>query len=1645
MTIHQSNQGTNAQQPNINQREEELRVMNRKLSAPGAQVLDQAMQTLNTNAMQAAQVNTGRLALEDAQFFGTLEDQLFVHYAEFPRDALAQGLCTALRPLVSALVGTAVPDTTPLDTLLRMYVFHQAPRSHPSIFLRRMLFVREYLLQNVTCLHIQKGFEEEARRSALMYHLQRLSKARTGANFAHDHNVLSKEFGGDGNSIPFILDAPIFVEQVQDTPVETYTIGTDEQGNTAPIKQQRTYNISEYQFNDQAMEQLSIRQFVDVLANKHQEILGSLGLGAEFFADPLGSLPADIRQVTLPEEPGAAEKNAQLGLSPEKIAYAIEVLRAARAFEAYMRDPAHGTERQEFLTHLRAMRQAKGMLDAGEFAAVDPQLATDVQSILDGTDTHRTQALRRRLTELKTKLGHLVVNTTTYTSPLDATLLQPLMSYATGIDVPHRAMQNRIRTVYDDNLQKLPRLLAATGPQQELVQALETLRTLDVETADLPGDFPLDLFEKVKIFAEEVAVRQEDILEALNDSMQALRTHRAELQSTIRSEVLQGGFEVEAAKALEIFRDIQGRAPATPKYTWKDGRDLEKTGIFISKPWEIHADEADRILSHLTLFTQEYTFLKEAYRHLGGSADAQDMLKIPTFTQENIPFTGMVTKDALIPLEGAAEDYAQTAAPTGYWQKAALRTRIEAAIAQLQQGSGTDQTAAEANQTKIDALQTLLQRLDQGHFTLEDVEVLASHTDPALTLTTDLADQLRLLVRSGILATAQERALLELRHAKTLSAAEQKALDDEDRETHRDHFVQERMEEGPREEVQEFLERLSNGTLHFTSVEDAQKQLNEMYAKVAARNNLPPIEHRLGRDAWYEMDVTAQIPDPKDPTKSTEEKHKMLLAINSASMAGIRFAGSRQRMSLEQFVYHVVHGVFNKNAKARMTWKHDNQKDPVRTLKELNKKNIAVNEKNLSEGSLLQNGKEYLGKVLRHGSLGKGPFAQQGVYLQGEATKDPKTGKTKRGKTNFISYTELYIHRDTISAQTHDADSIRGGAREGGHPRMSLMTMFHVGKGIFTHKKEEVEKWDKMRKTLEALYFYKHDGKNVWDNASLWSNQQNEMERMEGEISKGYRSKLENLQSDQMEAKILEEMERFEHIDLNQVSSGNKFTDLMGEEPIFVKRAEFKALLLFVLENYGNLYPFESLANKRGERFWLKKIKGSAVENERGYNFAIKNKGNADGLAEIYQISGIARARINLYGDTYAKQVEDAYSKGQGVAKSKKIAELDLKQTGGQIKAQLIQELKDRNWAGIQVTFNKLVQKEVNQEELFNMFLFLYIEITKYGNKHGLPPHIPYEELKDIAGAVFPGSPELYFFLLKGEENVRMLERFLTKVDPDFYNYEMKEEGGKFKMYRQDGKPSEIHKAFLLDGDYQLLENYHEATTSTVDGAINMNYISCLQKTNINPPTLHLSDHDAKMWSRSPLLYTNEYVLQNMITSHITGSGLDNGHSRNYMDALIASLDNMQKNTPPHLRKDMEAFLNRMRRIFYDKVYVGFSFKDTLESNSAYGNRKSGIITDVPTEKSERRNGFMKAYYDRLRAVGLSVQDCARAAGQDRVFAEHTDPKYGKAFKDRRKGYLVWEVTNYENNNVTIDQEPTQRQNAPVDEEDFDPMSLFAA
>ena len=1251
MTVHQPQQPTPEElaQAEAQRRLDALNSLQENMSPEAQDLLSNLTGQLNNDALEAARLNPHRLDLQDSLYFDALEDQLFENYAEFPRAEISRGIAETLKPLLEALTGTTIPEATPIDQLLRMYVFHRAPANATARdYMRRMQFLREYLLQNLYCVQVQRGHEQEAITALEILHAERLARAGGAQNYAHANNVIRAVFTGAGLDLPFVLDKPVVIQQVSDEPVEVDVIDQNEQGRAERKKKKRPYAVSEYQLNDRAMDQLYIRQYIDLLANEHQTVSSHLGMSQEKLFGPFKYLPEDARNVSLPGTADADAKNAALGLSPEKLAYALELRTAAEALHQYMQDPNHGAARVAYIKNYLEMKQAKSLDASDAFSNVDTELGQDVRAILAGNDRYRHKALRTRLAQLKSKYVRLLNVREDFQSPLQDPLLKPVMDISAGIDVPHLAMQKRIAVIYQDNLQKLSKVLRG-GKHDVLVQALEKLEKLDVDAANLPADFSLDDFEKVKTFVEEVAIDEQEVLDNLNESLKHLRMRGRLLTKHVRSEVLLGEFEVEVHDALAVYRDVCSRPAPTPpasKYLWSDGNKLKKLNIFLGEPWQTSDADTDELLQNLTLFAQEYVFLKDAYSTFSQDGLPLNLQTMQEFTSENLSWKHLPAKRSLHELEGAQADYDATAVPTGDWQLSAIRTRIDELIQDLESQAGNAANAAaqagtpttNPHQDKIAALKKLREQLTAGHFALEDINHFQSLTDPTLSFSADLAEHARRLARRGIIETAEARARFELDHQTPLSPEEIASIDHKNDQKTEEQLLEKRLENGPKEQLHDFLERLAGKTLRFHSVADAQKQLNDMYALAARVNNLPPIDHRLGKDVWYEMYAKVPVPDPTGKKGEMKEQEQTeLLAISTVSTAGISFVGASERVSLEQFIYHIINTAAGEAKAVKMTWKHDNQKTPIRKLKDLDEAKAPVHSGNLEKGSLLQEGGKPLGKVLKHASIGKGADRQHGVILEVEKTAD-KNPKKKGGlrlfadkrNVRFMSFTEMYIKRDSLSAQSYDVDSVKGGADEGGHPRISLMTMFAVGKGIFTHKKEEIEKWGKMRKTLEALYFYKHDGKQVFNNASLWSKQQNEMESMENEIAKSYKAKLENLQSDQMEEKIREEMQRFKNININQVTSGNALTDMMGQEPIFVKRAEFKALLIFVLEHFGNLYPFESLANQRGDQFWLSKIKGSAAENERGYKFAIKNKGKSDGLAEVHQISGIARARINL-------------------------------------------------------------------------------------------------------------------------------------------------------------------------------------------------------------------------------------------------------------------------------------------------------------------------------------------------------------------------------------------------------------------------------
>lgn len=1584
-------------------------------------------------------LTTPRLNLDDGFYFKALEDQLWANFPEFPRPLLEKGLKEALLRIMNPSGALAINAATPIGDLLRDYVFHQPGMTpSPEVVVKRLRFLQEYFIRNVYCIYVQEGHEEEAKKAASAMFLQRklnsgayregfgtASKKEEKDKATYDSvaEILTPDLtDGIAADVPFYPEEPILIIQTTPDKVDSSLRPSNLSKDTSDVRV--PFIINNYRLNDSAVQQLYARQFIEQIAHA-PGVREYLGLSVDKLLDGNITLPLEVMEVALNEDdPDADTKNATLGLTDDTLAYYKELKRAHKQVQTWL-DPEtpEGVKRRAYLQEYLTTKQIRVMSDLNLFAQTDAELGNAVTSILAGEEKYRNIAKRNELRRLQPRLRELLEQTAVPESLRTRTDTHDIIVKDAGDPVAHDAFLELVDALYDEGVQKLPRLVMA-GIADPRMAAVEKLAWLDLENEHIPEDVTEDDLENVKLFYEETVVSRQSVEQLIDKTGEGLDEHKAKLRGALKNEVLQGDMVSGVMKVLALYDDAAAVGFDFNALLYSQRKELRDLDIWNNTLWESDPAYFRHIMQHLMQFRQYSILLDDIHSHFGkrgteprsllAGGDVLDMDKVCDYEDGKF-------------FDSVIANYDNTSNLTrDDWQIHAVKEMLQSKIDEVQKridDAGENPVADDLQ--KRHELLCLQKQIEGGQLTLEDLHHLDGLADPELVPDDDTKGALQRLVNRGIVSTAEQHANMELEDMDAIDPAEMNAIYGNLAEGD-NASLHEHISHSPREEVINFLEGILSKRITFKSTEKAQDEMNRVYRlAMQASNGVAPEmpKMRIGADAWYKIN-SMQVTNPKRKKGEPEQTKPVdfFACITDANASGVRLNGRVGRLSLEEFVFHVVNAAFEPSSKFKITWVHDNTTDPVTTVEELEAANVGLGRDNLGAGSVLELGGERWGEVIEPGFYNH----QYGVWIQYDKKIATEKGKKPGKALDFVTYTELYLmkkfadSKTIFNAQGYDPRRPAEEGYEDPFRLRSIAGLWIVGKSIFNYKKNQVEKWGKMRKTLEALYWFRHDGKNIWNKGSLWVAQQNEMEHMENDIAKSYKTKLENLQHDQLEEKILKEMQRFDKLDLNQVSSGNSMSDLLGETPIFVHRAEFKTLMLFVLEHFGNLYPFEHLAPYRQRQYWLNKISGNKDENQRGFDFALKNKGPSDGLAEVYQVAGIARARINLYGDTYAQQIESAYTKGQSAAKSAKQAELDLKQTGGQIKAQLILALKNRDWAGIEVIFGKLAQKMLEPREMFNFFLFMYTEITKYeGGKHALPPHIPYEELKNLAGAVFPKAPELYFFLAKGEGNVRLLDNFLLQADSNVFKYEWDEDSmtPKFK-----GKVAEIYKAFTLTGgDYRMLEGYAAAMNSKPP-AYDNNYVSSIQKTEIPSLDLNLGDHDPHMWDRSPLLRFNRFTLEHLVARHMTPSGLDNEHSKNYMESLLKNIEELYNSSLNAV--DKKAFMDMIRRAFYSQIYNKFDFKDDTARYSSEDPRYKelrGKISDRYPEKAGQRDSFMKTYYAWLRKIGLSVQECAVASDSDAQFLEYGDPK-AELFREKtRKEYLVWNVSNESTSNNVED------------------------
>lgn len=1581
-----------------------------------------------TQRMHASLSGTPEVIDFDDRRFAAATDKLLQHYQEWPRNVLESGLKQAIAGLITLETASPAPSLsgTSIENLIQYYVFHLPAEKNPETYAVRFRRLQRFLFANVYCVFAQEGAEEEATRAAQRmfwhkvnhinpYERSYESAGQAGLNAEQKaekqqlrQRAESDEMKASAGATGLYLEEPIIlmatttetVRGVEAPEVAGAIAYEDAPDRSVP------YLVHNFQLSSDAVQQLYTRQFIDQLAHT-PGAKEHLGLRSSDLLNGLRRsklLPTEVFDPTLDTNPD---------ITPEKRAYYQMLRDAVLQTEAWLGDATLGQKRKDYLQG-RMQENLLGRL-ADPRIIQDASLLATFEGILRGEEKYRNAEKRKQLETLQQILQPYFARTTPEVTFENNPAYDDLLKIDGHNPTLRDDLLERTKNFYEV-LNRLPERHTLGG---YTVDAAQKFLDIDAETDDVPETLSDKDFDDFKDYIAIVRTTEPHFTALVEGVRDAIFAHKKDLKNLVQEDVLRGERSPDTDIVENAFAHILSKRFVFGDLDTAVQDQLQQAKIFRGTAWTTDPAVLEESLRGVISLRQHLRALEDMHSHIGTSTDSFTAFLQPSIPESAYDFSKVLTTEEEGQIEKALEAYhASSSAEGTNWQwiaaKDALQARIDAEENAL--AKATDEHKKEAIQKRLDALRILEQRMaEEGHLTLKGLEDVQSHPDGDLHMNADTEEAFRNLIHEGILHSAEAHAEMDFLDSTQQLLTPEELNEIYSYEQEGEHAVlREHVANSPRERIVDFLEQLSSGAKRFTSVLDAQAELNAMYKLLREINpSLPDISKgmRIGEGVWVQIQGTKSVPAKparrgQKAQEATTEKVDFFKNIVGASVAeGVTFGGEVGSLPLEQYVYHLINGAFDPAAKFSITWRHDNVQDPVTNLEQLKEKNLGLDETSLAKGAVISRGGERYGKVIKPDARHQG---LKGVWISYDVEEEGKEGKNKKTKKfkEFISYTELYLMKahggkDSITAQGYDTEDFDA-AGESGVKMISLSGLLLVGKSIFTHRQDQVKKWREMRRTLEALYLFPTE-------SSLWVHMQNEMEAKEADIAKGYKTSLENLQSDQLEEFFVKEFARFDKLNLNQVSTGNTITYSMNQKPIFVERAEFKALMIFILEKYGNLYPFEKLAKYRQEQWWLKKIGGTKEEIDRGFQFAEKNKGTVDGKSEIWRVAGLARARRNLYGDTFAHQIEDAHGKGKSNAKSSKEAAASLTQNTGQMKDLLTGYLKNRDWSGIEVVFNKLVMKDVPSEQVFNMFLFLYSEITKQKDgSHGLPPHVTFEELKNVAGAVFPQSPELYFFFLKVEGNVRALDKFLFDVDNNVFNYEWREEGGVLTPYSK-GKKSDMWKAFTMEGskksqgDYRLLNGYQKAIAS---GDMDSNYVTYLQKINQPLPSLKPSEQDVKMWCRSPLLYINNAVVSELLYKQINPSGFTRGfHSYNYMEALLENIEDLKTSTTIN-DFDKQAYLNRLKRIIYEELYAQFHFEEQRSySNNAGGTVGTGMISDTQFggDKIKRRDGFMRNYYSRLKSLGFTVQKCAEAAEiKDKIFLEH-----GEGINKDHRDYLV--------------------------------------
>ena len=1523
--------------------------------------------------------------------YAKLESDLFDRFGEFDKAELTEGVRKIMEPLLAPEVLHA---GTPMEAMLRRFTFQKAkPDATPEDFMQRLSFLEKYLFNNLLCVDVPAGADaeqtakriEEAKDSAKMiFHAE---KRRLEKGVEAYKLTAPEELG----NLSMYLDEPILVLKVT-------APQTDEE-----YTRKRIYN---YQLNRDSRISLFARQVADHMAHL-PEANEYFGLAVDNLFHPRAALPEEIQGVVPPADDtpvardAARTANAGLGLSKDMLEYAMDRQRQAHVMEQWFEDPTFGDKRKQLFKSRVFTNQAQQLLNMGSIQSIDPALHADIEKILQGDTTSKNTFHRERLQGMQDALKPVLGARTVPQSLMDRQPALMTLDKRINTGSTDTTMQEWNDRLYENILKKLPNHVTSASGTPEYAAA-DKLAKLPLETANIPQDLSADEARSALEFLEGAAVGKHEV----NFLIDTVRHKRKEIAEELRLECTPTLFQSGAHAKIDALMQLVFRQPEAQRfdfasYSPEDQKEIQDLGILNTHgTWTTDKAKFGTILHDLAKLRQTEAFLQDICDNFCAPGTSYTSLTGDNYNRDSLNYDKIVTVDAVETLKEALTEYeARNHQGEETWQAAAIEERVVEMLNDVSHQLTQDVPGKEALMAKKKGLELLRERLQHGYMTPKLLEAILADASiaPDLKPQGDVAEAFKHGIIASQVDKSTELALDFLDRGamvpEGLKPGEQSALDDmlHEHVQQNSEALNSYLKDNEFGSIQDTLARLSDGTLTFNSPGEAEKTMNALcnqYRKLKGMPELPNM--RIGKGAWYHFEGKV-----KQPGKGKGKKKQPDEEIALDFFAGIRkvIGGKVQLgdkhgpwMPLEQFVFHVVNSMVSPDPEFKARWVHDNTvsgKDM--STKEALIQNAGMNEDYFEKGAMIMRGGEPYAKILG--------TKEKGLKVDFRDKKNKSLGK------GDISYTEYYLLRNNPPDKKHIELKPADPLEDLDNPErsvnlFSLKSIFQIGKAIFDYKKKQIKDFRDIRTKYQVLYWFKQGGKSIFDKHSIWLKVKSEINSLEDDMAKSYLEELKSKQSSQIGPFVLKEMERFSKIDLNEVTSGSPLTDLMGAPTVNKHRAEFITLMTFLLEKYGTLYPFEQLEKFRVQNFWLSKIQGSKEENKLGRELALKNKGSVDGQAEIWQIVGQMRARPYLYGDERASKVESSYETGKDNRHKHKEKELSMKQTTDQVQIELGECLKKGDWAGIVLCFRKMGEKGVSAQDMFNCFLYFYVQITRHGMKgHKLPPQVPVEELKKLSTTMFQSTPDLYFFLFKGPENIQFLEKILSDKnnDPDFYKTDWEWDKNMMPKPKSE-KTAQLYKKFTMasdkkkgvKGDYSLLNGYSTDPDN--------NYVVKCQAPQVPTPFqgFNIADDDKDMWKRNNLLFFNEVVLENFVYKNIGQAGMENvTHSVRYLEGLMDSLEDLIASDTVN-EVDKQAFLNKFKAAFFKKIYGHFSFKETLDAG-----------THVSVDETLKRDYFMNTYYGRLKSMGFSVGACAAAA----------DPNTKRVFDDTLKDNMPVETT----------------------------------